>query len=89
MNHRLHPFLAAVILAALFIPTAAYAQADFSGVWQPRYDEDNPERMSFLHVDACPFGQFDEACGPSSIRTMGTPLPLSSRVSQVHVKNLM
>jgi hypothetical protein len=36
-----------MVAAALAVCTAppAYAQADFSGVWQPRYHEDFPERI--------------------------------------------
>ena len=37
--------LAVTILAAALLPSAASAQADFSGVWQPRYHEDQPERI--------------------------------------------
>src|SRR5699024_5977952 len=38
------PFFLAALLAAL-LPTSAWAQADFSGIWQPRYHEDQPERI--------------------------------------------
>jgi hypothetical protein len=45
MEHRLH--LSAIALAAVVLAAAApaYAQADLSGVWQPRYHEDQPERI--------------------------------------------
>ena len=36
---------ALVALAAVTAATPAYAQADLSGVWQPRYHEDFPERI--------------------------------------------
>src|SRR5215212_6573437 len=34
-----------VALFAALSATSAMAQADFSGVWQPRYSEDQPERI--------------------------------------------
>jgi hypothetical protein len=33
------------LLVALLAPAAAWAQADFSGSWQPLYHEDGPERI--------------------------------------------
>jgi hypothetical protein len=42
MKQRLYLLFAAIILV---LPATALAQADISGVWQPRYDEDNPERI--------------------------------------------
>ena len=39
------PGLALLVLAVLLAPASSFAQADFSGVWQPHYDEDNPERI--------------------------------------------
>ena len=36
---------AAVALAALVSATPAFAQADMDGTWQPRYHEDQPERI--------------------------------------------
>ena len=38
-------YLAATIFIAALIPSVAFAQADFSGVWQPRYHEDLSERI--------------------------------------------
>src|SRR6478735_8751145 len=37
-------WLAPVALALFLVPASSFAQADFSGVWQPRYHEDSPER---------------------------------------------
>jgi hypothetical protein len=39
------PITMAVALVAVCTATPASAQADFSGVWQPRYQEDFPERI--------------------------------------------
>jgi hypothetical protein len=39
------PYLAAATLIAALLPSVASAQADFSGVWQPRYHEDQSERI--------------------------------------------
>ena len=36
---------AAVALAALVCASPAFAQADMDGTWQPRYQEDQPERI--------------------------------------------
>jgi hypothetical protein len=46
MNIRTHFFIAAVCLLAVpLLAGDVYAQADMSGVWQPRYSEDQPERI--------------------------------------------
>lgn len=37
--------MAVTAVAFAAAPPAAYGQADFSGVWQPRYHEDQPERI--------------------------------------------
>src|SRR3954464_10016522 len=42
MRIRIH-CLALLWTVGVLLPATAYAQADFSGVWQPHYDEDNPE----------------------------------------------
>ena len=44
MTRRVHLSIA---LSAMVLATAApaFAQADLSGVWQPRYHEDQPERI--------------------------------------------
>jgi hypothetical protein len=38
-------WFALAVLAVFLVPASSFAQADFSGVWQPHYDEDNPERI--------------------------------------------
>jgi len=43
MRIRIHCVAAMVV--ALLLPALSYAQADFSGIWQPRYHEDQPERI--------------------------------------------
>ena len=43
MSIRMH--CVAALVTALLLPATGYAQADFSGVWQPRYHEDQPERI--------------------------------------------
>ena len=46
MTTRLSVVLLAVVaLAAMSRPAHAQAGADFTGVWQPRYQEDQPERI--------------------------------------------
>ena len=37
--------LAALWVAGVSLPAFAQAGADFSGVWQPRYHEDQPDRI--------------------------------------------
>ena len=37
--------LAASLVAGASLPAFAQAGADFSGVWQPRYHEDQPDRI--------------------------------------------
>ena len=45
MKNRIHLLATVIFTAAVLFPAVASAQADFSGIWQPRYDEDNPERI--------------------------------------------
>src|SRR4051812_28558548 len=45
MTIRIHGLAAPALALLLLVPAASFAQADFSGVWQPHYDEDNPERI--------------------------------------------
>jgi hypothetical protein len=37
--------LGALVIAGVVTPAFAQAGADFSGVWQPRYTEDQPDRI--------------------------------------------
>jgi hypothetical protein len=41
-TYLIAPLLAAIALA---VPAGALAQADMNGIWQPRYHEDQPERI--------------------------------------------
>ncbi|HVZ22974.1 MAG TPA: hypothetical protein VG871_18000 [Vicinamibacterales bacterium] len=46
MTIRLHSIVcAAAVLVLALVSQPAFAQADLSGIWQPRYDEDFPERI--------------------------------------------
>jgi hypothetical protein len=38
MNIRIHSLARLLFAGMLTLPATAYAQADFSGVWQPHYD---------------------------------------------------
>jgi hypothetical protein len=44
MNRRLYSIALGIAVSAL-APAAAFAQADMTGIWQPRYHEDQPERI--------------------------------------------
>jgi hypothetical protein len=44
-RHLLFLIRALAVLALLAVPRVALAQIDMTGVWQPRYDEDQPERL--------------------------------------------
>ena len=54
------PRLVAPILFGLMLLAAApaFAQVDLTGVWNPRFDEDNPERLA----------------GPSLVEFLGIPI---------------
>ena len=54
---------AAIVVAIAAIAQPAFAQADMSGVWQPRYDEDQPERIP----------------GPELVDYLGLPINDSAR----------
>jgi hypothetical protein len=46
MHRGIHVIVRALIVVTIAAVAApAFAQADMSGVWQPRYDEDQPERI--------------------------------------------
>jgi hypothetical protein len=72
---RIHRFLGALALLAVALTAhPAFAQADLSGVWQPRFDEDQPERIpgpelvDYLGLPiTAPARQFAETWDPSRI----------------------
>src|SRR5690349_21623480 len=52
-----------IVVAIAASAQPAFAQADMSGVWQPRYDEDQPERIP----------------GPELVDYLGLPINDSAR----------